>query len=55
MLEIGSGAGALASWLVNQGYQVTCVEPAERLAKKAKEKGLMVYTTTIENFEANHQ
>lgn len=55
VMEIGSGAGALASWLVEQGYQVTCIEPAETLAKKAEEKGLKVHTTTIENFETDHQ
>lgn len=55
VLEIGSGAGALASWLVEQGYQVTCLEPAEELAKNAKKKGLRVFVNTIQEFETDHQ
>ena len=55
VLEIGSGGGALASWLVNQGYNVICIEPAENLAKQAMKKGLKVYTTTIQDFETDHQ
>lgn len=55
VLEIGSGPGALAYWLVEHGYRVTCIEPAEELSKQAQEKGLKVYTTTIQEFETNHQ
>lgn len=55
ILEIGSGAGALASWLTKQGYQVSCIEPATELAKKAEERGLKVYPTTIQDFEINIQ
>lgn len=55
ILEIGSGAGALASWLVEQGYNISCVEPAQELAKQAEEKGLKVYSTTIQQFQTDQQ
>lgn len=55
ILEIGSGAGALASWLVQQGFQVSCIEPAEKLAKKAASRGLLVYPITIQEFNSDHQ
>ncbi len=55
VLEIGSGAGALASWLIEQGYQVSCIEPAAQLVKQAEEKGLKVYATTIQDFEVDFQ
>lgn len=50
VLEIGSGAGALAAWLTAQGVDVTCVEPAQALAQKAVERGLKVYPTTLQSF-----
>jgi 2-polyprenyl-3-methyl-5-hydroxy-6-metoxy-1,4-benzoquinol methylase len=55
VLEIGSGAGALAFWLAGLGYQVSCIEPAEELAKRAEGKGLRVYVHTIQDFETTHQ
>lgn len=55
ILDIGSGPGALAYWLVNHGYQVSCIEPAEGLAKQAIEKGLKVYVTTIQDFKTDHK
>jgi len=55
VLEIGSGAGALAAWLVQQGCQVTCLEPAQELATKAAEKGVKVYSTTIQDFHTDYQ
>lgn len=50
ILEIGSGAGALASWLSKLGHNVTCIEPAEKPAKKAIEKGLNVCLTRFQDF-----
>ncbi|HEV8052377.1 MAG TPA: methyltransferase domain-containing protein [Parachlamydiaceae bacterium] len=53
ILEIGSGAGALASWLTEQDCNVTCIEPAQALAEKAREKGLEVLVTTIQDFNSD--
>ena len=36
MLEIGSGVGTLALWLTQQGLNVTCIEPVEKLALRAQ-------------------
>ncbi len=52
ILEIGSGPGTLAAWLVKQGYHLTCIEPSQELARKAKEKGLNVHQTTIQHFHS---
>jgi len=42
VLEIGSGAGLLALWIKNLGFHVLCVEPAEKAAEQARQKGLDV-------------
>lgn len=52
VLEIGSGAGALALWLSKHGHNVTCIEPAEKPAKKAIEKGLNVCLMRFQDFSA---
>lgn len=53
ILEIGSGSGALAVWLTQQGFKMTCVEPAVELAKKAQERGLIVHATTFKQFHSS--
>lgn len=50
ILEIGSGAGALALWMTNQGYKVTCIGPAEKPAEKARLKGLSVNITRFQDY-----
>lgn len=55
VLEIGSGAGALAAWLVEQGCKVTCIEPAQELARKVLERGIKVYSKTIQEFYPEQQ
>ncbi len=54
-LEIGSGPGALAVWLKDRGLEVTCLEPAEKLASAAALKGLQVYPITIQEFTTTQQ
>lgn len=51
ILEIGSGAGALALWMVQQGYSITCIEPAEKAAAKALERGLKVEVIRWQDFQ----
>jgi 2-polyprenyl-3-methyl-5-hydroxy-6-metoxy-1,4-benzoquinol methylase len=51
ILEIGSGPGALGAWLRDKGYEVTCLEPAEKLAERAVERGLAVHPLTIQEFK----
>ncbi len=55
ILEIGSGPGALAIWLREKGYDVTCLEPAEILAGMAMKKRLTVYPLTIQEFTTTEQ
>jgi 2-polyprenyl-3-methyl-5-hydroxy-6-metoxy-1,4-benzoquinol methylase len=55
LLEIGSGPGALAVWFKELGYQVTCLEPAKKLADMAMNKGLDVHTLTIQEFKTDLQ
>lgn len=55
ILEIGSGPGGLGVWLRNKGYEVTCLEPARKLAEMAAEKGLNVYPLTIQEFSTDLQ
>jgi 2-polyprenyl-3-methyl-5-hydroxy-6-metoxy-1,4-benzoquinol methylase len=55
ILEVGSGPGGLAVWLEDKGYEVTCLEPAKKLAEAAAEKGLTVYPFTIQEFETDLQ
>lgn len=55
LLEIGSGPGALAVWLKDMGCQVTCLEPAKKLAEMASKKGLEVHELTIQEFESDIQ
>lgn len=50
VLEIGSGAGALALWMTQLGHDVTCIEPAEKAAEKARQKGISVYQTRFQDF-----
>ena len=51
ILEIGSGAGALALWMTDQGHHVTCIEPAEKPAELARKKGLKVNISTFQDFQ----
>lgn len=53
ILEVGIGTGKLASWLQNKGFEVTCIEPAKKLADIARNNGLQVHLSTLQNFDAD--
>lgn len=54
VLEIGSGGGALALWLKeNCSCSLLLCEPAEKLAEKARSKGLDVQISSIQNFQSD--
>ena len=56
VLEIGSGAGALAAYLKDQlGCMMTCLEPAKELALKASLKSLRVLPVSIQEFKPNQK
>ncbi len=50
VLEIGSGAGALALWMTHLGHEVICIEPAKKPAILAQKKGLQVYEVRFQDF-----
>jgi len=51
VFEIGAGAGAFALWMVENGFDVTCLEPAKIPAEKARKKGLQVECKTIQEYK----
>lgn len=51
VLDIGSGTGQLAIWLVAQGFNVQCIDPSLEMVKRCREKGLMTIQTTIQNYQ----
>lgn len=55
VLEIGSGPGALAAFLQKKGYEMTCIEPSNVLAERARQKGLKVQAVTFQNFESEER
>ena len=55
VLEIGSGAGALALWMTQLGHTITCIEPAEIPAEMARKKGLTVCTTRFQDFQTDQK
>src|ERR1700733_11900699 len=55
ILEIGSGAGALALWMTSLGHYVTCIEPAEKPADIARKKGLKVHTIKFQDFQVEQK
>jgi 2-polyprenyl-3-methyl-5-hydroxy-6-metoxy-1,4-benzoquinol methylase len=55
ILEIGSGPGALAFWIEGKGHQVTCLEPAEKPAEKAREKNLKVLQMRFQDYHADQK
>jgi 2-polyprenyl-3-methyl-5-hydroxy-6-metoxy-1,4-benzoquinol methylase len=54
VLEIGAGSGALAHWMTQIGYDVICLEPAEKAAEKGRSKGLNIQLTPLQDFQTNH-
>lgn len=55
ILEIGSGAGALAKWLTDKGHTVICLEPAAKAAARAQNKGLEVVITRFQDYMTNER
>ncbi len=52
-LDIGSGTGVLAKWLVKQGYQVTCFDPTAEMVRRCREKKLDCQQTTLQEFQTD--
>lgn len=54
-LEIGSGTGMLAEWLVERGFIVTCIDPSDEMVKRCRAKKLKTIKTTIQNFNTEEK
>jgi 2-polyprenyl-3-methyl-5-hydroxy-6-metoxy-1,4-benzoquinol methylase len=49
-LDIGSGTGMLAEWLVKQGFDVLCIDPSDEMVQRCRLKGLTTVQTTLQEF-----
>lgn len=49
-LDIGSGTGMLAEWLVKNGFDLLCIDPSEEMILRCRNKGLQVEQCTIQKF-----
>lgn len=50
VLDIGSGTGVLAKWLVEQGFEVLCIDPSTEMVQRCREKGLVTLQSTIQKY-----
>lgn len=57
VLEVGAGGGAFAFWMMQKGFSITCLEPAEAQAEKIREKSprLEVYVKTLQEFKTQEK
>jgi SAM-dependent methyltransferase len=49
VLDVGAGTGIASEQLLGKGVNVLAVEPDLRMAKIAKEKGILIEIGTFEN------
>lgn len=49
-LDIGSGTGMLAEWLVKSGFDLLCIDPSEEMVLRCRKKCLQVEQCTIQKF-----
>jgi 2-polyprenyl-3-methyl-5-hydroxy-6-metoxy-1,4-benzoquinol methylase len=52
-LDIGSGTGLLAEWLVKQGFAVQCLDPSDEMVRRCRSKKLNTLQTTIQKFSCH--
>ena len=50
ILDIGCGSGEFLEFMKNSGWKAFGIEPSKEVFKKAKEKGVMVYNSSLEEF-----
>jgi SAM-dependent methyltransferase len=49
-LDIGSGTGQLADWLVKHGFDLLCLDPSEEMVRRCRAKKLITVQTTLQHF-----
>lgn len=55
LLEIGCSFGDFLAFALEQGWEVTGVEPSEKASRIAREKGLSVHNTTFQKYAQQHK
>lgn len=55
VLDVGSGTGVLAKWLVEQGYDVQCIDPSPEMVRRCKAKGLQVQQCSMQQYVPHSQ
>ena len=55
LLNIGCGTGEFVSFMKNGGWDVAGLELSSQAASIAKEKGIEVYSLSLEDFTSSHQ
>ena len=55
VLDVGCGPGELLSFLQNEGFETVGIEPSVDAAAIARDRGLNVFTSTLEEFVEHHR
>lgn len=51
VLDIGSGTGVLAEWLVKEGFEVLCLDPSSEMVKRCLKKRLPTIQTSLQEYQ----
>lgn len=51
VLDVGSGTGVLAEWLVKKGLDVFCIDPSSEMTHRCHAKGLKIEQCTIQQYK----
>lgn len=55
IFDVGSGPGALAKALQDEGFSVTCLDPVAEMIRRCREKGLDGVLGTLEKVDEQYQ
>jgi 2-polyprenyl-3-methyl-5-hydroxy-6-metoxy-1,4-benzoquinol methylase len=51
VLDVGAGTGVLAKWLVDEGFDVLCLDPSKEMVRRCREKKLTIIQSSIQNYQ----
>ncbi len=55
VLDVGSGTGILAKWLLDQGFNVLCLDPSSEMVRRCQEKGLRTQQGSLQDYRSKDQ
>ncbi len=55
VIDIGSGTGVLAKWLVDRGFDVLCLDPSSEMVRRTKKKDLKTLKLRLQDFETEEK